>query len=199
MPLTKRQKEILSYLQAYLEENEISPTLDEIAQHFGIASLNAVYKHLNVLEERGFIRRLSNRARSIQIIQEERGGLPTLPLLGRIAAGRPIDAIAGNEEITVPEEMMTRGQNFVLQVEGDSMIDEHIQDGDLIIVEHRDHAINGETVVALIDDEQATLKKFFREGKTIRLQPANPTMDPIFVNEQQLRIQGVVVGLMRRY
>lgn len=200
MPLTKRQKEVLTYIREFLSGNGYSPTLEEIAGHFGIASLNGVYKHLKVLEERGFIRRLSNRARSIQILAtEQQPQSPVLPLLGYVAAGSPIEAVAHSDEISVPEMFLTRGNNYVLRVEGDSMIDQQIQDGDLIIVEQRNSAQNGETVVALVDGEQATLKRYYREGNQIRLQPANESMSPIYVDESRLKIQGVVVGLMRRY
>ena len=199
MPLTKRQQEILKFIESYLETRGYSPSMEEIADHFGIASLNAIYKHLRVLQERGFIRRLSNRARSIQVVHEDLGEAHAIPLLGRIAAGLPIEAIATHEEIQVPQSLLTRGQNYVLQVEGDSMIDEHIQDGDLIVVEQRESARDGETIVALIDGERATLKKVFREGSRVRLQPANPTLEPILVPADRLQIQGVVVGLIRKY
>ncbi|MFZ0426995.1 MAG: transcriptional repressor LexA [Acidobacteriota bacterium] len=199
MPLTQRQQEILKFIESYLETRGYSPSMEEIADHFGIASLNAIHKHLRVLQERGFIRRLSNRARSIQVVHEDLGETHAIPLLGRIAAGLPIEAIATHEEIQVPQSLLTRGQNYVLQVEGDSMIDEHIQDGDLIVVEQRESARDGETIVALIDGERATLKKVFREGSRVRLQPANPTLEPILVPADRLQIQGVVVGLIRKY
>lgn len=199
MPLTKRQKEILGFIEDYLTSHGYSPSLDEIAQHFRIASLNAIYKHLRVLEERGFIRRLTNRARSIQLVERELGDQRRVQLLGKIAAGYPIEAINAPDEILVPETLLTGDRNYVLQVEGDSMIDEHIQDGDLIIVEQRERARDGETVVALIDGERATLKKLYREGDCVRLQPANPLLEPIFVPPDRLQIQGVVVGLMRKY
>ncbi|HUV13497.1 MAG TPA: transcriptional repressor LexA [Acidobacteriota bacterium] len=199
MPLTKRQNEIFAFLSGYLKERGYSPSLDEIAKHFGIASLNAVYKHLNVLEEKGFIKRLANRARSIQVIEQGVVAEQMVPLLGVIAAGYPIEAVANSEEIPVPESLLTKGSNYVLRVEGNSMIEESIRDGDLIVVEQRDFATNGETVVALIDGQEATLKKLYREEGRVRLQPANPTLFPIFVEEDRLRIQGVVVGLMRKY
>lgn len=200
MPLTKRQSEILSFLRRYLKENEFSPTLEEIANHFNLASLNGVYKHLNALEERGFIRRLSNQARSIQLLDAGgRQSRAALPLLGVVAAGQPIEAVPDVEEISVPESFLTKGENFVLRVSGDSMIDEHIQDGDLIVVEKTDSARNGQMVVALVDEENVTLKKYYREDDIIRLQPANPVLQPIYVTEDRLRIQGVVIGVMRRY
>jgi len=200
MPLTKRQKQILDYLEEFLTSREYSPTLEEIADHFGMASLNGVYKHLKVLEEKGFIKRLSNRARSIQILQREHTApSPSLPLLGYVAAGNPIEAVVNSDEVSVPEMFLTPGNNYVLRVAGDSMVDQHIEDGDLIIVEQRDHAQNGETVVALVDGEDATLKRYYREGNLIRLQPANEKMSPILVEESRLKIQGIVVGLMRKY
>ncbi len=200
MPLTKRQSQILGFIREYLQEHDYSPTLEEIGSHFGLASLNGVYKHLQALEERGFIRRLANQARSIQLLHGDRSSQPTLPLWGTVAAGQPIEAVSDREEIAVPESFLTRGRNYVLRVSGDSMIDEHIQDGDLVVVEERVDAHNGEMVVALVDEDSVTLKKFFREKSgMIRLQPANPAMQPIFVTEDRLRIQGVVIGVMRRY
>ncbi len=199
MPLTKRQKQVLGFLQEYLDKNGYSPTLEEIARHFKIASLNAVYKHLRALEERGFIRRMTNQARSIQVLDSTSRPRWTLPLLGTVAAGQPLEAVADVEEVSVPDSFLTRRKSFVLKVSGDSMIDEHIQDGDLVVVEERATAQNGETVVALVDGENVTLKKYFREGSSIRLQPANPDVSPIVVPEHRVRIQGVVIGVMRKY
>ena len=199
MPLTRRQKEILDYLRAFLEARGYAPTLEEIAGHFGLASLNGVYKHLRALEERGFIKRLANQARSIQILGGETFSQPRLPLLGYIAAGEPVEAIVSTEEISVPENFLSKGQNYVLRVRGDSMIEEHIQDGDYVIIERREEARNGETVVALIDGENSTIKKFYREDDKVRLQPANPALQPVRLDEGRVRIQGVVVGVMRKY
>lgn len=199
MPLTRRQKEILGFLKDFLDGHGYSPTLQEIAKHFHLSSLNGVYKHLVALERRGFIRRLSNQARSIRLTDPQNAGHVTLPLLGYVAAGKPIEAVATPEEISVPEAFRTRRRNYVLRVQGDSMIDEHIQDGDYVIVEEREDAHNGEMVIALLDGENATLKRFYREGDRIRLQPANPCLQPIYVSGNQLKIQGVVVGVMRKY
>ncbi len=199
MPLTKRQKDILDYLKDFLHRHGYSPTLAEIANHFSLASLNGVYKHLRALEERGFIRRLCNQSRSIQVLETSLSRQVVLPLLGYIAAGQPVETVTDVEEISVPESFLTRRKNYVLRVRGDSMIDEHIQDGDYVVIEQREEARNGETVIALIDGESSTLKKFYREGNKIRLQPANPELAPLYVDEAQLQIQGVVVGVMRKY
>ncbi len=199
MPVTRRQNEVLEFIRGFLTEHGYSPTLEEIAHHFGLTSLNGVYKHLKGLEERGFIRRLNNHARSIQVIERENRARNTLPLLGRVAAGRPIEAVPFPEEIDVPAHFLTTPSNYVLKVQGDSMIEEHIEDGDYVVLEHRDQAENGEIVMALIDGETATLKKYYREGNQIRLQPANPSLSAIVIPEERVRIQGVVVGLMRKY
>ena len=199
MPLTRRQKEILGFVKDFLDLYEYSPTLEEIARHFGLASLNGVYKHLKALESRGFIHRLSGQARSIQVLDPQGSGCPTLPLLGYVAAGQPLEAVTDVEKISVPESFLTRGRSYVLRVRGESMIEEHIWDGDYVVVEERSHAENGEMVIALIDGDSATLKRFYRERERIRLQPANPRLQPLYVNEERVKIQGVVVGIMRKY
>ena len=199
MPLTRRQKEILDYVREYLERQGYSPTLEEIADHFDLASLNGVYKHLRALQARGFIRRLTNQARSIQLLNPDASSPTTLPLLGYVTAGKPVEAVVNVEEISVPESFLTRKRNYVLRVRGDSMIEEHIQDGDYVVIEEREGARDGEMVIALIDGENATLKKFYREHEKIRLQPAHPTLEPIWVREDRIKIQGVVVGIMRKY
>ena len=202
MGLTRRQKEILEFIIEYVDSRGYAPTLDEIASRFGIASLNAVYKHLLALEEKGYISRSWNRARSIEVIKGigNRGVAGrTLPLLGYVAAGQPIEAIPNVESVAVPDFMSTRGRNYVLRVRGESMIEEHIEDGDYVVVEEREAADNGEMVVALLDGEYVTLKRFFREGRHIRLQPANPAFHPIVVEEDSVKIQGVVIGIMRKY
>jgi repressor LexA len=199
MPLTRRQLEILNYVREFLDERGYSPTLEEIGLHFRMASLNAVYKHLKALEERGFIRRLPGQARSIQVVEQREALSPSLPLLGYVAAGRPIEAVSNVEEVSVPESFISHRGGFVLRVRGDSMIDEHIQDGDLVVVQPGQSANSGDMVIALVDGENTTLKKYYREGGMIRLQPANPTVEPILVAEGRLTIQGRVVGVIRRY
>jgi len=200
MKLTKRQKEILEFISGFIEENGYSPSMEEIADYFQFASLNAVFKHLEALESRGYLHRDSNRARSIQLSQDDQTGLQALPLYGYVAAGQPIEAVSSPETLQVPDSFLPRrGRYYVLQVQGESMIDEHIQDGDYVVIESRETAGPGEMVVALIDDESVTLKKFYRKGKQVRLQPANESMDPIVVDEDRVKIQGVVVSVMRKY
>jgi repressor LexA len=200
MKLTKRQKEILDFVSGFIEENGYSPSMEEIAGHFHFASLNAVFKHLQALESRGHLHRDSNRARSIQLSQTSTGGIQTIPLFGYIAAGGPIEAISNQEMLQIPEYFLPgRGNFYVLRVKGESMIEEQIRDGDYVVVESRETASPGETVVALVDNENVTLKKFFPEGVQVRLQPANEAMAPIILDGQRVKIQGVVVSVMRKY
>jgi repressor LexA len=198
--LTKRQKQLVDFLEHYISEHGYAPTLAEVGEYFGLSSLATVHKHMKNLEDKGFIRRTHNHSRALEISGKVGGtGAHEISLLGEVAAGLPIEAIEGEDTITVPDEFIRRDSTFCLRVKGQSMIDEGIRDGDYIIVESRDGANQGETVVALIDGE-ATVKRYFREDNgRVRLQPANPTMDPIFVDEENLRIRGVVVGLMRHY
>jgi repressor LexA len=200
MKLTKRQKEILDFLSEFIDRNGYSPSMEEIAEHFHFASLNAVYKHLEALESRGHLHRDANRARSIQLAPPENSGVKSLPLLGQIAAGQPIEAVSSPETLQIPEYFLPgRGQYYVLRVKGESMIDEHIQDGDFVVVESRQTANQGDTVVALVDNENVTLKKFFPEGSLVRLQPANEALAPIILEGTRVKIQGVVVSVMRKY
>lgn len=200
MKLTRRQKEILDFITGFIDENGYSPSMEEIAEYFQFASLNAVFKHLEALESRGFLHRDSNRARSIQLSPEDPVGIQVLPLFGYVAAGQPIEAVSSPETLQVPDALLPRrGSYYVLQVQGESMIDEHIQDGDYVIVESRETARPGEMVVALVDDDHVTLKKFYREGERIRLQPANEALDPIILDENRVKIQGVIVSVMRKY
>ncbi|MGH7840641.1 MAG: transcriptional repressor LexA [Candidatus Binataceae bacterium] len=198
--LTKRQKQMVDYLQRYIGDNGYAPTLAEIGQYFGLSSLATVHKHLHNLESKGLIHRKHNHSRALEIPADQTaGGARRLALVGEVAAGIPIEAVEGSDSISVPDEFVRRDNTFCLRVKGQSMVDEGIRDGDYIIVEGRDTANPGETVVALIGDE-ATVKKYYPEGPgTIRLQPANPTMEPIYVSGENLRIRGVVVGLMRHY
>lgn len=199
MPLTKRQKEILDFLQDYLARNGYAPRFEEIAEHFSYASLGTVHEHLENLRRKGYIRKSYKEWRSIELEPGPSTALD-LPLFGTVAAGVPIEAITEQETVTVPEDMIGRGSNYVLRVQGNSMIDEHIQDGDYIVVNSRQTARNGEMVVALVDGDSATVKKFYQEpGGQVRLQPANPEMSPLYYAPDQVTLQGIVVGVIRRY
>jgi len=207
MSLTKRQKEVLDYLVNFINKRGYSPSFEEIGHALKLTSLATVHKHLSTLEKKGFVRRGYNQSRSIEVRQLPKpvsDQLATrratdLPLLGRIAAGQPVEAIEDRESLSLAD--FTRGQNnFVLQVRGESMRDDHILDGDYIVVEQTQVVNPGEIVVALVGDGDATLKRFFREsGGKIRLQPANSQMSPIIVNANEVRIQGRVIGVLRKY
>lgn len=201
MILTRRQKEIWDYLDEYIASHGYAPTLEEIGAHFELSSLATVHKHLTNLERKGLIARKWNLSRAIEITPPQKAlKAIELPLLGRVAAGAPIEAIETNDALTIPEEFVRRPRNaFALRVQGESMIGEGILDGDFIVVEKRPAADNGETVVAVVNGE-ATVKKLYRErGGKIRLQPANPQMEPILVKEKELEIRGVVVAVLRKY
>ncbi|MCL4820574.1 MAG: transcriptional repressor LexA [Vicinamibacteria bacterium] len=201
MPLTRRQKEILDFVSDEIEKNGYAPTIEEIAHRFDLRSLATVHKHLSNLQTKGLLRRSPNRSRALEVTPTPmKVQAVELPLLGRIAAGVPIEAVEAAETIYVPEDLVGRTDTYVLQVAGDSMIEEQIRDGDYVIVERRENARDGEMVVALVDGERATLKKLYRESDgRVRLQPANPEMKPMFFEADRVRVQGVVVGLLRRY
>lgn len=202
MSVTRRQREILDFIAGHLEAKGYAPSFEEIAHQFGFNSLATVHEHLTNLERKGYIRRAHNESRAIEIIPPKgTTGATELPLLGLVAAGQPIEAISGNDTIAVPDELVPRrGRSYVLKVRGDSMIDEHIKDGDFVVVQERNQADSGQTVVALVHGDSATVKRFYREpGGWIRLQPANPTMQPLRVNERDVIVQGVVVGVIRKY
>ena len=199
-PLTKRQREILDYLNDFIQQQGYAPSLEEIGRRFGLSSLATVHKHLTNLQEKGCIRRSWNRSRSVELISTRTGNRAVeLPLLGYVAAGAPIEAISSNETIAVPQDLAGKKDSYVLRVKGDSMIDEQIRDGDLVVVEDRRTADNGEMVIALIGGTDVTLKKLYRESGRIRLQPANPAMQPLLLDPSQVQIQGVVIGVMRKY
>ncbi len=199
-PLTKRQREVLNYLNDFIQQQGYAPSLEEIGQRFGLSSLATVHKHLTNLESKGFIRRSWNKSRSVEIIPTKHGAQSReLDLMGYVAAGQPIEAVATLESIAVPEMLVGKNRAYVLRVRGDSMIDEQIRDGDFVIVEDRKTVENGEMVIALLNNAEVTLKMLFREGEGVRLQPANRKMEPLIIKSADLRIQGVVVGIMRRY
>jgi repressor LexA len=203
MPLTRRQREILDYITEYIENRGYAPSFEEIAERFQFQSLATVHEHLTNLERKGYIRRTPNESRAIEIVPPKgQTGATELPLLGLVAAGEPIEAVAdATDTIAVPDSLLPRrGRSYVLKVRGRSMIDEQIRDGDYIVVHERQQADNGDTVVALVGGESATVKKYYREpGGWIRLQPANAEMSPIRVNERDVLLQGVVLGVIRRY
>jgi repressor LexA len=201
MYLTRRQKEILDFLDRFIERKGYAPTIEETAEHFGLRSLATVHKHLTNLQKKGAVRRDWNRSRALELVPTEvRVEAVELPLLGRVAAGSPIEAIDASETIFVPQDMVGRRETYVLQVKGDSMIEEQIRDGDYVIVENRRVARDGEMVIALLDGESVTLKKMYREGGgQVRLQPANARLKPLIVDQDRLRIQGVVIGVLRKY
>ncbi|HEY0372939.1 MAG TPA: transcriptional repressor LexA [Thermoanaerobaculia bacterium] len=206
--VTERQRDILNFIRDFQKERGVAPTHREICDHFGFSSYGTVYKHLSLLEKKGLIRRDWNQKRGVELVEEkeekrepkrdERSSARELPLFGYIAAGRPIDVDVSDELITVPEHLTTRGENYVLKVRGDSMVDDGILDGDLVIVSRRERADNGEMVVANVNGE-VTLKRLYREGERVRLQPANSMMHPIYAAAREVSVQGVVVGLMRRF
>jgi len=199
--LTPRQKQILEFIRDFRREKGYSPTHREICERFGFTSYGTVHKHLKLLESKGFLRRDWNQKRGVELTDSSAGaGAPEIRFLGRIAAGKPIEAVRDEETLAVPPQLLRgpHGEHFVLRVVGDSMVEEGIQDGDLVVVQRRDSATTGDMVVALVDDE-ATLKRFYPEGEKVRLQPSNRTMAPLLVPAGKVRVQGVAVGLMRRF
>ncbi len=206
MTLTKRQKEVLDFLVGFLNKHGYSPSFEEIARSLRLTSLATVHKHITTLERKGFIRRGYNQSRSIEVMQLPKPvreqviqrQVVELPLAGRIAAGRPLEAVEDRETISLGD-FARSGNSFVLQVKGNSMVEDHILDGDFIVVEQTQVANPGEIVVALIGGE-ATLKRFYREsGGKIRLQPANSEMQPIVIPASEVKIQGRVIGVLRKY
>jgi repressor LexA len=201
--VTERQRDILNFIREFQSERGVTPTHREICDRFGFSSYGTVYKHLSLLEKKGLIRRDWNQKRGVELVEqpeqrEPAAGVRELPLFGSIAAGRPLEVDVSDETISVPEHLTARGENYVLKVRGDSMIDDGIFDGDLVIISRREQAYNGEMVVANVSGE-VTLKRIYREGERVRLQPANATMSPIYAPARDVAVQGVVVGLMRRF
>jgi repressor LexA len=197
--LTRKQYRILTLIRDFQHKHGFSPTMQELAETVSVTKVT-IFEHVTQLEKKGLLRRSRHRARSLELTgrvsfpDEESHGLP---LVGHIAAGSPIEAVENREEINLDDFFQSRGETFVLKVRGNSMIDEQIRDGDYVVVERRETARNGETVVALLEDGEATLKKYYKEGNRIRLQPANPEFEPIFVDKVQ--IQGVLLGVLRSY
>jgi repressor LexA len=204
MPVTAKQRRIYEFIRRYIDSNQEAPTIAEIGRQFQMRSSASVHAVLTALEREGLIKRIPNVSRGIQIVQQKEGGGgdddSEIPLLGTVAAGQPIEAILSHDTISVPKDLQGHGRTFALRVRGESMIDENIQDGDVIIVQSQKTAENGQMVVALIDGSYATVKKFYREPDFIRLEPANPQFKPIFIKTpERIQIQGVVRGLIRKY
>jgi repressor LexA len=203
MNLTPRQLDVVVAIRNYRHINGYAPTMQELADQLGTSKVT-IFEHIGALEKKRVIRRDKHKARSLEIIAEDR--LPDenrstkLPLLGNIAAGSPIEAVENREEIDLEQMFPSRTGVYVLRVRGESMIEDHLCDGDYVVIERRENARNGEQVVALLDSGEATLKRFYREGAgKIRLQPANKSMQPRIVSADQCRIQGVVIGVLRSY
>ena len=207
MAITKRQRQVYDFIHGFVQKNGYSPSFEEIGNGMGLSSLATVHKHISNLEKKGLIKRDYNRSRSIDVlpvrglfkrqVQKAPSEL-ALPLLGRIAAGQPIEAIETPETISLGD--ITRSKDvFVLQVKGESMKDEHIVDGDYVLVEKTNTSRDGEIIVALVDGTDATLKRIYREGANIRLQPSNAAMKPIIVPARSVQIQGRVIGVLRKY
>ena len=199
-PLTKRQREILDYLNEFIQQHGYAPSLEEIGQRFSLSSLATVHKHLTNLQEKGFIRRSWNRSRSVELLPSRGGGRAVeLPMLGYVAAGVPIEAVTTAESIAVPESLVAgRRDTYVLRVRGESMIDEQIRDGDWVVVEDRKSADNGEMVIALVGARRHA-QEVLPRGQPHPSAAANPAMAPIYVDPDAVQIQGVVVGVMRKY
>lgn len=214
--LTRKQSELLTYIQARLAESGVSPSFEEMKEALALKSKSGVHRLISALEERGFIRRLPNRARALEILRmpDSQSGIPSqgkasalqaandvieLPLHGRIAAGMPIEALEGQTSLPVPAALLGPGEHYALEVAGDSMVEEGILDGDYALIRKTDMARDGEIVVALIDDNEATLKTYRKEGQMVRLDPANRRYDPQRYRPEQVRIQGRLAGLLRRY
>jgi len=204
MAITKRQREVYDFIHDFVQKNGYSPSFEEIGGGLGLSSLATVHKHVSNLEKKGLLRRDYNRSRSIDVLpvrglfKRQPPKELSLPLLGRIAAGQPIEAVENPESISLGD--ITRSKDvFVLQVKGESMKDEHIVDGDYVLVEKGNTARDGEIVVALVEGTDATLKRIYREGATIRLQPSNTAMKPIVVAAKSVQVQGRVIGVLRKY
>ena len=215
--LTAKQRELLLFIDQRLKQDGISPSFDEMREALELKSKSGVHRLISALEERGFIRRLPNRARALEVVKlpevqasakvvQLRPAAPAaandtleIPLHGRIAAGTPIEALQGTENFAVPAALLGPGEHYALEVSGDSMVDEGILDGDFALIRKVDSARDGEIVVALIDNEEATLKTYRREGRMIRLDPANSRYEPQRYEEDRVRIQGRLAGLIRRY
>ena len=200
MSVTRRQKEVVDFISGFVERNGYSPSFDEIARGLNLKSLATVHKHITNLQKKGLLERAHNRSRSIDILPPHARERQTerLPLLGRIAAGMPVDAAETSESISLSDIVGTK-EVFALEVRGDSMRDEHIVNGDYVLIERAKTARQGEIIVALVRGSETTLKRYYIEGEMVRLQPSNTEMEPIYVPITQVSIQGKVLGILRKY
>lgn len=200
-PLTPKQQNVLAFIQNYMSKNNYAPTIAEICYGLKLSSTSTVHKHLKTLVEKGYLDSMPGRTRGLSMKYElvQQTACVEVPLLGRVAAGLPIEMNEIPDTVSLPETMLGRGETFVLEVKGESMIDEAIKDGDYVIVEKRESARNGDMVIACIDNNEVTLKRIYKEGSRIRLQPSNPTMKPIIIENQDVTIKGIVIGILRKY
>lgn len=201
MNLTPRQLDVIVAIRNYRHLHGYSPTMQELADQLGTSKVT-IFEHVGALEKKRVLRRDKHKARSLEIVadvlpDEER--TTKLPLLGNIAAGSPIEAVENREELDLESMFAAKQGVYVLRVRGDSMIEDHLMDGDYVVIERRENARNGEQVVALLDSGEATLKRFYKEGSKIRLQPANKSMEPRIVDADRCKVQGVVIGVLRSY
>ena len=199
MYLTRRQKEILDYVNKHVDDNGYAPTLKEIGTWFGLSSPATVYNHIELLVQKGYLRKTPHQGRGIELVDGEPARTVEIPVLGQISAARLIQATTSGEIVNLPPDFVTRKAIYALRVRGNSMIDEQVCDNDLIIVEDRTTPENGEMVLALLEDKNVFLRKYYPEGQRVRLQPTNSAADAWLVDKEAVRVRGVVVGLMRRY
>ena len=199
--LTEKQRDVFGFISRHIDNRGVAPTLQEIADRFGFSSTASAQKHVALLEKKGFVRRVTHHKRGLEVVGDAAAAdssITHLPLLGTVAAGSPLEVFPDHETVGVPSDLLTTGDHFVLRVRGDSMIEDGIHDGDHVIVRRTANASRGDMVVALVAGE-VTLKRFHPAGATVRLQPANRSMPPLLVPAQDVSLQGVVVGLIRRY
>jgi repressor LexA len=209
MPVTRRQKEVLDFITSFVQDRGYSPSYEELAEGLDLASVATVHKHVSALEAKSYLKRSANMSRSLEVTskwireQDSRAGRPPqisieVPLMGRIAAGTPVESISGNETLNFSDFTSDPG-TYALQVRGDSMIEDHICDGDYVLIQKTDKVRNSDIVVALVDGMETTLKRYYDEGDRIRLQPANSSMQPIYVDRSSLDIQGRLLAVLRKY
>lgn len=201
MPITARQRKVLDYIAHYLNIQQEAPTMAEIGKQFGMSSLASVHNVVSILEREGLIRRIPNVSRGIELVKDDAADNNCeIPLLGIVAAGEPVEAVLDYETVCIPRDMLRPGRMFALRVRGDSMIEEQIREDDYVIVQSQPTAENGQTVIALIDGSDTTVKRFYRGRNHVRLEAANPRYKPIIVRPaERLQIQGIVVGVIRKY